>query len=155
MGTSFNQNIDITLKLIDSLIKPILLYSSDFWGCLELPKENSIEKLHISMCKQILCVQKQTTNIGVLLELGRIPLEIFARKFAIKNWERIRLTRANDLLLASYNDAMLENLPWISKIKDLLEGKGMLSLYITRHVEKPPFVHKKIFQTRRISPKFV
>ena len=147
MGTSFNQNIDITLKLIDSLIKPILLYSSDFWGCLKLPKDNPIEKLHISMYKQILGVQKQTTNIGVLLELGRIPLEIFARKMSIKNWERIRLNQANDFLLASYNDAMLENLPWISKIKDLLESKGMLSLYITRHETKPPFVHKKILQT--------
>ena len=30
LGTYFNQNVDITLSLIDSLIKPILLYSSDF-----------------------------------------------------------------------------------------------------------------------------
>ena len=41
-------------------------------------------------CKQILGVQKQTTNIGVLLELGRVPLQNFAIKAAIKNWERIK-----------------------------------------------------------------
>ena len=89
MGSSFNQDISLVLSLVDALIKPILLYASDFWGCLKLPKNNPIENLHMMMCKQILGVQKQTTNIGVLLELGRIPLNFFATKFAIKNWERI------------------------------------------------------------------
>ena len=36
-------------------------------------------------CKQLLGVQKQTTNLGVLLELGRIPLQNFVTKAAIKN----------------------------------------------------------------------
>ena len=98
MGSSFNQDISVTLTLVDSLIKPILLYASDFWGCLKLPKNNPIENLHIMMCKQILGVQTQTTNIGVLLELGRIPLSISAVKFALKNWERIRLGQGNEIL---------------------------------------------------------
>ena len=111
------------------MIKPILLYSSDFWGCLKLPKENPIEKLHMMFCKQILGVQKQTTNVGVLLELGRIPLDIYANKFAIKNWERVKGKHSNDLLLSSYNDAVNENLPWISNIKTRSEGKGMLNFF--------------------------
>ena len=147
LGTSFKQNIEITLNLFDALIKPILLYSSDFWGCLKLPKVNPIEKLQIMIFKQILGVQKQTTNIGVLLELGRIPLDIFARQFATKNWERIKLKHANVLLLASYNDAILENLLWVSNIKDLLESKGMLNLFISNYETKPPFIYKKLFQT--------
>ena len=81
LGLSFNHDIKIFLHLIDSLVKPILLYASDFWGCLKLPKNNPVENLHMMICKQILGVQKQTTNVGVLLEIGRIPL---------KNWERIR-----------------------------------------------------------------
>ena len=130
LGTSFQQNIEITLNLFDSLIKPILLYSSDFWGCVKLPKDNPIEKLQIMIYKQILGVQKQTNNIGVLLELSRIPLDIFARKSTIKNWERIKLKHATGLLLASYNDATPKHLPWVSNIKDLLECKGMLNLLI-------------------------
>ena len=53
------------------------MYMNDFWGGLKLPEEkyNPIEKLHFMACKQILGVQKQTTNIGVLLELGRVPLK--------------------------------------------------------------------------------
>ena len=80
LGTQFNRNIQTTVNLLDSLIKPILLYCGDFGECLKLPKDNPIEKFHHMACKQILGVQKQTTNIGVLLELGRIPLQIFARK---------------------------------------------------------------------------
>ena len=77
MGDSFHANIEITLHLLDSLIKPIIMYMSDFWGGLKAlkEKENPIEKFHYMACKHILGVQKQTTNIGVLLELGKITLE--------------------------------------------------------------------------------
>ena len=60
--------------------------SSDFWRCLKLSKENPIKKLHITPCKQILGVQKQTTNTGLLLELGRITPDIYANIFAIILW---------------------------------------------------------------------
>ena len=83
-------NGSIASDLFDTMIKPILLHSSDFWWCLKLPKENPIDKLHIMFCKQILGVQKQTTNISVLHELGRILFNIYACKFSIKNWERNR-----------------------------------------------------------------
>ena len=79
--------------------------------------------------------------------MGRIPLDIFARKSATKNWERIKLKHANGLLLASYNDATLENLCWVSNIKDLLECKGMLNLFINSNETKPPFIHKILFRT--------
>ena len=147
MGTSFNQCIPIAFDLFDTMIKPILLYSSDFWGCLKLPKENPIDKLHMMFCKQLLGVQKQTTNIGVLLELGRIPLNIYACKYAIKNWERIKGKNSNDLLLSSYNDAVNENLIWISNLKILLGGKCILNLFINSYETKPAFINKKLFQT--------
>ena len=83
LGTQFNRNVQTTLSLLDPLAKPILLYCSDFWGCLKLPKGNPIEKFHHMACEHILGVQKHTTNIGVLLELGRIPLQTYAR---IKNY---------------------------------------------------------------------
>ena len=147
LGDAFNKNVLTTLELYDALIKPILLFSSDFWGCMKLPKSNPIENLHMMMCKQLLGVQKQTTNIGVLLELGRVPLDILAVKLAIKNWERIKQRRANPLLMKSYLDAMNQNLLWISTIKEYLENNGMLNLYINSYENKPLFIHKKLFQT--------
>ena len=146
LGVDFNKDVKTALSLVDAMVKPILLYLGDFWGCTNLPKSNPIENLHMMMCKQILGVQKQTTNIGVLLELGRVPLNLTAIKFAIKNWERIRKKQANDLLVASYIDATDENLPWISGIKNILEKHGLLSLFQNEYEDQPLFIYKKLYQ---------
>ena len=84
MDIAFHRHIKITLYLLDTLIKPILLYASDYWGCLKPPKDNPIEHFYNMACKHILGVRKQTTNIGVLLEIGRIPLQTHAIKASLK-----------------------------------------------------------------------
>ena len=43
MGFHFRKHINITLHLFDTLVKPILLYNSDFWGCLKIPANNPIK----------------------------------------------------------------------------------------------------------------
>ena len=146
MDKSFHRHIKTTLHLLDNLIKPILLYASDFWGCLMPPKENSIAKFHYIAFKHILGVQKQTTNIGVLLEIGRIPIQTYAIKAAIKNWERIKSKQINTHLYTSYKNASKDNLPWVTNTKDPLDKNGMLCFYINCYENKPPFIHKKIFQ---------
>ena len=146
MDTTFHRHIKITLHLLDTLIKPILLYASDYWGCLKPPKDNPIEKFYNMACKHILGVQKQTTNIGVLLEIGRIPLQTYAIKASIKNWERIKTKEVNIHLQQSYQVAIIDNLPWITNIKDLLEKNGMACYYTYLCNKKQPFIHKKLFQ---------
>ena len=136
-----------TLTLVDVIIKPILLYNSDFGGCMKLPKINPIENLHMLICKQLLGVHGSTTNIGVLLELGRILLGIYAVKLAVKNWERIKKNKANCLVLASYSDAVGENLIWVANIRNTLEKNGMLSFFINSCDDKPLFINRRIFQT--------
>ena len=74
------------------------------------------------MCKQVLGVQKQTTNIGVLVELGRIHLSIWAMKFAVKNWERIRLGRGNKILIDGYNND--SEVSWDASINPIPYGGG-------------------------------
>ena len=74
------------------------------------------------ICKQLLGFHRSTTNIGVLLvELGRIPLEIYAVKLAVKNWEGIKKNKANCLVLSSYSDAMGGNLLLLANIRNTLE----------------------------------
>ena len=75
LGDMFYQNPKLSLKLFDSLVKPILLHCSDFWGCFEtVTTQNSpIETLNISICKQLLGVKKHASNIACKLELGRYP----------------------------------------------------------------------------------
>ena len=102
LGDSFHRNVVTSLSLFDSLISLILLYTSDFWGTRKLPSNNPIDNLQMRIFKEILGVSKQTTNIGVLLELGRFPLNINAVKLGIKNWERVRKGNANKLYLICF-----------------------------------------------------
>ena len=113
MGDSFNRDIETALGLYDSMIKPILTYASDFWGCLKLPihSKNPIEIMQMKVLKQILGVRTQTTNLGVLLELGKFTLDLEFIKFGVKNWGRIRMGDANSIILDSYKDASKEGLP--------------------------------------------
>ena len=125
LGASFRDHIDDTISLFDSLIKPILLYGSDFWGCLKAPKNNPVENLYMQFCRQILGVQRNTTTIGVLLELGHLPLTLEAQRLSLKNWERIRSGDANILVSASLGNAMEKELDWCKTIAELLSKHGI------------------------------
>ena len=70
----------------------------------------------------------QTTNLAVYLELGRLPLELYGKKNAAKNWDRIYLKQTgNELLLSSCNEP--EN-TWISSVKKTFEKVGMLDVFL-------------------------
>ena len=149
LGPAFAQYPKVTIKLFDSLIKPILLYASDFWGALKLPKNNPIEVLQMKFYKSVLGVQKQTTNNGVLLELGQIPITITAIKNAIKNWTKIsNIPEHKTLVSSSYQYNITENLSWSKQIKNLLSSNGMLDQYQTKGTN----THKNVFQ--RLSDNF-
>ena len=134
MGPSFQTFPLLTLKLFDTLIKPILLYGSDFWGILKLPKNNPFEILHLQCCKQVLGVQKQTTNIGVLLELGQIPLHHYAVKNGLKNWVRLTTQQnGNEITLKSHEFARENNLKSIACVQDTLSRIGLMEDFITKN----------------------
>ena len=70
----------ISLKLFDCLIKPILLYASEVWEPFLNQDSNKwdygeIEKTHLQFLKQILGVNRSTTNILVRGELDRHSLQ--------------------------------------------------------------------------------
>ena len=126
MGRYFMLYPSITLHLFDTLIKPILLYNSDFWGCLKMPKNNPIENVHMRFCKELLGVQRQTTNIGVLLELGRVPMIIYGIKNCVKNWSRIHITgKANKILLLTHQMSLKWSLKWTRETKNTLDTSGI------------------------------
>ena len=158
MGESFRLHLNVTIHLFDTLIKPILMYMSDFWGGLKSPDERKhpIEKFHMMACKQMLGVQKQTSNTGVLLELGRIPLQNFAIKSAIKNWERIKTGNINDNLKHSHLNAELEDLPWATHTRSIIRLHNLENLHQTQSKSrKHPFLHKIVHkkQCELFSPK--
>ena len=126
MGRYFMLCPSTTLHLFDAMIKPILLYNSDFWGCLKIPKNNPIENVHMRFCKEVLGVQRQTTNIGVLLELGRIPIMLYGIKNCIKNWSRIHISgRANEIVLLTHRMSLNFSLKWTQEAKSCLDRSGI------------------------------
>ena len=130
MGEYFRKNIPTTLKLFDALIKPILLYMADFWGCLKMPNNNPIELFQNKFLKQLLGVQVQTSNIGVLLETGRTPLSIYAKKNCVKNWSRIVRKNCNNIVLSSYQNSVKNNLVWYDKIKNEFASAGLYGVFL-------------------------
>ena len=66
------------LKLMNSIIKPILLYASKYWED-SLIKDNlvcnKVEKFHLYICKKIFGINKIVKNMKVLEEVRRIPFK--------------------------------------------------------------------------------
>ena len=118
------------MHLFNYMVRPILLYCSDYWGCLKQPKNNPISKLHLSFCKQLLGVRKQTNTSAVLLELGLTPISHHGVKASIKNWERIKQGKCARLLTAAYTEATNYYLPWTSSIKEAFAQNGMLDVFL-------------------------
>ena len=130
LGDPFQKHPQISIKLFDSLIKPILLYGSDFWGILKLNQNNPIEILHCAFCKQLLGGTK--TNYKYW-SFNRIRSSTFtnAKKNAIKNWERIFGKNCkNEILLKSYEFALNHNLTWPTAVKTNLSENGMLYCFL-------------------------
>ena len=127
LGEHFRNDIVTTLYLFDSLVKPILLYASDYWGCLKLPRNNHIENLHMKFCKDV-WGQRQTTNVGVLLELGRIPLCVYAKKNCIKNRDRIAVQeKSNEISKTFYDRVTKNNIRWAHPIKEYFSHIGLMN----------------------------
>ena len=129
LGPLFQKNIWNSLHLYNYMVRPILLYVSDFWGALKHPSNSPIERVHLSFMKQLLGVRRQTNTSAVYLELNTVPLLLHARKAAVKNWDRIRHNRCNSLLTATYEEAVRDNLQWISSVKQLFGSSGLLEVY--------------------------
>jgi len=103
----------LSIKLFDSLVKPILLYCSEVWGGFgqrriqnQLPLFTKImfndctphEKLNIQLCKQTLKIPKRASNIGARAELGRIPISKSIIVAVLKYYARSHSIDDNSLL---------------------------------------------------------
>ena len=139
-------NFDTTtsLKLFDSLIKPILTYNCELWSqiskyklesleCNKISSEetyfdNSAEKLHQQFCRTVLCVSNETSNLTTLGELGRYPLMLHCYVQMIKYWHHIKATTPKDSLVYKFinytkQSETQEHCRWLSTVKFNLKFK--------------------------------
>ena len=111
LSSSKNKNIDTYLTLFDTQINPILLYACEAWADsmkaniddVTLLTRNKLEIFQISISKQILGVSRKTTNLAILLELGRYPISTYMHYQAIKYFSRLSSINSERLLHGAYN----------------------------------------------------
>ena len=113
----------ISMKLCDSLVRPILEYGSEMWSICT-PHKN-LETLHLKFLKNILGVRPQTTTVAVYGELACYPLDIRFKIRTIKYWCKLVNKPKNSLPRLAYS--MLFSLwesgftTYLSHIYDILK----------------------------------
>jgi len=132
---------DVTVKhrldLFEKLIVPILNYGSEVWG---FNKGQSIERLHLQFCKNILCVKRSTQNDFVYGELGRVSMQNNRHFNIIKYWIKLLQCNENKFAKKVYN--LLKNdfennqnkANWCSQVKALLCSLGFQDVWIMQGV---------------------
>ena len=112
--------VELSCKLFDSLIRPIILYNSEIWyiedyyyiykadngsNCdkLSFVDRFSFEKLHHKFCKAVLGIKKTSCNISAKSELGRLPLDSFIKTQVMLYYSRIQSDGINPLVKEAFN----------------------------------------------------
>ena len=113
-------------QLFDSIIMPILLYGSEIRG---LQNVNNIDKIQMRFYNSILGLNKNTSNISVLCELGKFPLNITCKERLIKVWLKT-VTNINcmkfDIYLYQKHETVYRSCKkWASKVKNLSYSLGL------------------------------
>ena len=127
MGTCFFRDIQTAFKLFGSLIKPILLYASDFWGFtyVNTNGKSPVDTLHSKFCKWMLGLSKRASSLGALRELERFPISIEGQIHYLNNFVRIIGKKCcNELILKSYSFSVSCNLRLIDQLKSHLNKCG-------------------------------
>jgi len=127
--------------LFDSLIKPVALFSCEFWLPSILPKKclktkDSLLKfwenlpgeiLNQKLCRLLLSVHKRCSRLATIGELGRYPLFLSCLKQCLKYEYHIQTNSDNSILsLALKEMADMPHLDtWYTRLKDI---KSLLNI---------------------------
>ena len=108
---SLGQRISSSLHIFDHTIKAILLYGAEIWGCY-LPPSFKLEhlcdwtkqstfspssKMDLHFVKSILGVHRNSSNYGVMSEVGIMPIILDCFEATIGYWHRLE-NISSDLL---------------------------------------------------------
>ena len=117
----------INCKLFDTLVimKPILCYGCEVWYIVGNKSDlEKLERIQQGFLKRLLGVHMQTSNLHVLAEFGRYPLQLSWQALAGKYLTRLE-TMGTDMLLkhAFIADRRLKSeVSWCLRLEDQLKG---------------------------------
>ena len=138
---------DIVLDLFDKMILPILLYGCEIWGYEEL---ECIEVFYRKFLKEILRLNKQTTNCMVYGEAGRKPLSIIVKTRMVCYWHKISTGAVNKLsykitfFLRKLHEQNQYSSPWLKNIEQILNTCGMSNVWLNPDIINHNWLKKAI-----------
>ena len=164
---STNFSAETLLKLYQSMIIPILTYSSEVWitdyKCNLMSSDNfPFEKTQNQIFKDILGVHSKSSNIAVLYELGQLPLFFKCYENMFKFYKRLEdLESKNDhnykLLVSAFREdnTLGARVSWHKKLLALQQKLSLTSLDIShktfRSKLEEHYINKISAQLKNIS----
>ena len=125
------------LELFDKLITPILNNDCEVWGFFQA---NSVERVHMQFCKQILGVKKATQNDFAYGEFGRTNYITRRYFIIIKFWLKLLIRPENKYIRIVY-DMMVNDIEifsnkvnWASLVRPLLLSLGFNEVRLNQGV---------------------
>ena len=109
---------ELLLKTYESMIKPIIMFSSEVWGH-QMKPNNDNELSFVKFYKHILGVHRRSVNKAVMSELGVYPLHIDA-KLNINSVYLYLKGSMNTFLSKSLKEIEILNSEWFKSANKLM-----------------------------------
>ena len=97
---------NLAFRLFDTKIVPILHYGSEIWGFHE---GKDVERVQLEFCKNVLRLHRNTPDVAVRGELGRVPLRVNRYMNIVCFWFRLLSLKPERLT----NQAYQLQLQWV------------------------------------------
>ena len=128
-----------------------MLYGSEIWGHEHAPQ---IEQVQFSFCKFLLGVRRNTNDVAVLGECGRMPLSVLYLTRCIKYWLKILNMETERYPYRCYlmlkrlaEQRTINTINWAFKIRELLfrfgfghawfnQGVGNTGIFLTQFTQR-------------------
>lgn len=115
---------NLSLKMFDTHILPILEYNSEIW--FQTKEIDILERIQLKFLKNMLGVRNQTSTLAILADTGKFPLMYRQQASALKYWQRVRSGNCPNLLKICYDIQLTLHqgkFPcWLSKIHKILDS---------------------------------
>ena len=117
--------VTLALKLYESMVAPIMCYSSEIWGFTE---NMNLERVELGFLKAILNLPLSSPNMAVLGEIGQLPINLWWKEKILKYWDRLcnqdspkLLRMAMQLSLENGNNG---NSSWVGNVATIFNNAG-------------------------------
>ena len=114
----------IMFKLFNTVVKPILIYGSDVWGC-NRNGTSMVDKVMLRFCRCALNVKATTSNIMVYGECGMLPPSIYCSVSAMCYINRLHHMPNDSIVKQVYNEFVkLHQLgfkTWVTQVSELVD----------------------------------